>query len=550
MGGLQTKSNASFDVLVTTPEALRMLQGFSGSAYQLKHFGLVIFDECHHVSKKHPYRKLARILALLGTERPQILGLTASVTYGVSSTQIEGDIKTLCEELKIELICTSTRKELQEGGYHGATPDVVYSPAEIISPTESTELSTSRIRDSFFTACSESKTSSTCINLLGVVRSLEKEILTLDPRFQSPIDQIGKPGRIQEWSAYALQRSQGAYSKQLAECYCLLQHWYESLRLLVISHRCRANPNPQPAEEIAITYLHMTCTDKILKLNEFLSSACAQSVQDFWKTPILTPRLDNLVTTLLAQKKTHGDKFRGIVFVQHRLVTHILEFFLHNHPDLTFLRCQCVYATSTKASPQFRVSKQECKLRIAMFADGRCNLLISTAVSEEGMDIPASNCIIRFDHIQTPVSLVQSRGRARQAESTFVYLAEDKEKPVSILQQAEENQVKILKSFDLKKIDQNREKQILHAKIQRETIAKKFVQEKKNDNYTATFNIYAQKSACEVIDKYEKKNGGFECVLVIMGQNNTREMRGWGTSKKIAKNIACEEFLKKYILSK
>ena len=31
----------------------------------------------------------------------------------------------------------------------------------------------------------------------------------------------------------------------------------------------------------------------------------------------------------------------------------------------------------------------------------------------------AANCVVRFDEVQTPVSLVQSRGRARKADSSF-----------------------------------------------------------------------------------------------------------------------------------
>ena len=43
-----------------------------------------------------------------------------------------------------------------------------------------------------------------------------------------------------------------------------------------------------------------------------------------------------------------------------------------------------------------------------MFASGACNLLIATAVAEEGMDVQAANCIIRFNPMLNSVSFVQA----------------------------------------------------------------------------------------------------------------------------------------------
>ena len=50
------------------------------------------------------------------------------------------------------------------------------------------------------------------------------------------------------------------------------------------------------------------------------------------------------------------------------------------------------------------------------------SVLLATSVAEEGMDVPAANCVVRFDEVQTAVSLVQSQGRARQEDSSFLLL--------------------------------------------------------------------------------------------------------------------------------
>ena len=63
-------------------------------------------------------------------------------------------------------------------------------------------------------------------------------------------------------------------------------------------------------------------------------------------------------------------------------------------------------------------------------AAGECNCLVATAKAEEGMDIAATNVVIRFDPILNPVSLAQSRGRARQESSDFVVLAQRPDRTV------------------------------------------------------------------------------------------------------------------------
>ena len=108
--------------------------------------------------------------------------------------------------------------------------------------------------------------------------------------------------------------------------------------------------------------------------------------------------------------------------MQQRVVTHVLEHFLNNDADLGHLSTAVIYATNTPATSRLRVRPSDAAGRLRQFADGNVTVLLATSVAEEGMDVPAANCVVRFDEVQTPVSLVQSRGRARQAHSSFVLL--------------------------------------------------------------------------------------------------------------------------------
>ena len=54
MGGAAVP--AAFQVLVSTPAAFISLNASSNPKFRYETFGCIIFDEVHHVMKKHPYR--------------------------------------------------------------------------------------------------------------------------------------------------------------------------------------------------------------------------------------------------------------------------------------------------------------------------------------------------------------------------------------------------------------------------------------------------------------------------------------------------------------
>ena len=103
MGGQSAPKN-DFDVIVSTPAAFISLNASSNSTFQLASFSVIVFDEVHHIMKKHPYRKIARLLACMSNS-PQILGLTASLTYAMGTQKIQSAIVELCTELNMSGDC-------------------------------------------------------------------------------------------------------------------------------------------------------------------------------------------------------------------------------------------------------------------------------------------------------------------------------------------------------------------------------------------------------------------------------------------------------------
>lgn len=64
-------------------------------------------------------------------------------------------------------------------------------------------------------------------------------------------------------------------------------------------------------------------------------------------------------------------------------------------------------------------------MTIIKFKSGELNCIFATSVAEEGLDIPDCNLIIRFDLYKTMIQYIQSRGRARQAQSTYIHMIEE-----------------------------------------------------------------------------------------------------------------------------
>ena len=165
-------------------------------------------------------------------------------------------------------------------------------------------------------------------------------------------------------------------------------------------------------------------------------------------------RIKNLSEVLCDLRDKYRDgagtcNMRCIVFVQQRITAHVLKHCLDT--DVRLFRCDVLYATSAaaRASPMLRLSPTAAREALQRFGDGTVQVLISTAVAEEGVDVPRANCVVRFDAVQTPVSLVQSRGRAREAGSTLVMLTQPNALPVSHFDAAEALQGDIIRRLQL-----------------------------------------------------------------------------------------------------
>jgi len=194
------------------------------------------------------------------------------------------------------------------------------------------------------------------------------------------------------------------------------------------------------------------------------------------------------------------------------------------------------------------VTPSQSKERVNQFASGKVQLLISTTVAEEGMDVPAANCIIRFDPILTPVSLVQGRGRARQEDSSFVVMEERQDRTVANLTVAEESQKNVLSSYnsDLleSQMEENKRKlQIVRQNQERNAI--NFLKTAKGGTPTSIVKTFCVKSNREVVENVKQGTWGWRYSLSVLGGNEVIQVEQEAASKQNAKNEAYMILLQK-----
>ena len=168
-------------------------------------------------------------------------------------------------------------------------------------------------------------------------------------------------------------------------------------------------------------------------LNQLVVSLVSDNCQDIVNGS--TDKVRVLVECLVAEKasvEAQNETFSGLVFVTRRDAVLALAEVLSRHPQTKDLFViGCLLGTSESRFRQtflditrslFRQPQEE---TLNDLKSGDTNLVISTSVAEEGIDIQSCCNVIRWDPPQNMVSWAQSRGRARRQRSTFVVMFPD-----------------------------------------------------------------------------------------------------------------------------
>ena len=375
-------------IISATPQTVEsdLLKG----RYSLKDVSLVVFDECHHGVGSYSYVYLASRY-VSQSKYNLILGLTASPGSDKEK------IKEVCENLYIQNIVVKTEEDSDVKPY--------FNPVEIdwVRIKMSSELE--KIKKHVDKAL---KVRLKGLKNMGVIRTVsvnKTDILKARGRVQSAIARSVNPKK---------------------EC-------FQAISIL------SAVINIQHSQELIETQGVITFNKYISRLRKKKTKASRSLIQDsnFGKAIYLAreaekhglehPKLKKVVDIIKkelgqnGQTKLQSDRYgkdadqkssKIIVFTQYR---DSLEM-IHQKLNKEGIKSAKFFGQASRDGEKGLTQKEQKEI-IKAFKIGEYDVLLSTSVAEEGIDIPAVDLVILYEPVPSEVRMIQRRGRTGRKRS-------------------------------------------------------------------------------------------------------------------------------------
>ena len=375
-------------IICATPQTVEsdLLKG----RYSLKDVSLVVFDECHHGVGSYSYVYLASRY-VKESKFNLILGLTASPGSD------EEKIKEVCDNLYIQSIVVKTEEDNDVRPY--------FNPVAIdwVRVKMSSELE--KIKTHVDKAL---KIRLKGLKNMGVIRTVSV----------NKLDILKARGRVQS----AIARSVNPKK----EC-------FQAISIL------SAVINIQHSQELIETQGVVTFNKYVARLRKKKTKAAKSLIQDpnFGKAIYLAreaekhglehPKLKKVTDIIKkelgqnGQTKLQSDRYvkdadqkssKIMVFTQYR---DSLEM-IHQKLEKEGIKSAKFFGQASRDGEKGLTQKEQKEI-IKAFKIGEYDVLLSTSVAEEGIDIPAVDLVILYEPVPSEVRMIQRRGRTGRKRS-------------------------------------------------------------------------------------------------------------------------------------
>ncbi|NXH12588.1 DHX58 helicase, partial [Bucco capensis] len=392
------------DVLICTAQLLQnaLASSEEDMRVELTDFSLLVIDECHHTHKEAVYNKimLNYLQRKLSGQQdlPQVLGLTATPGTG-GATSFEGAVEhilQICANLDAEKI-TSVQEEVQHLQSHVPQPRKQY------------DLCQERAQDPFGERLKKV--------MEQIQQYMEMPDLPQDfgtPSYEQHIVELEK-------------RAAETFSRRARLCALHLRRYNDAL---LISDTVRMADAFQSLQQFY-------AADRDIKdpTEQFLAAMFEEN-----RTVLQAlagdqryenPKLGKLEEILREHFQPLGTS-RGIVFTVTRQCAHSLLSWLQDTATLQGQHIRAAVLTGAGYSNHVRhMTQSEQQDVIKLFREGALNLLFSTSVAEEGLDIPECSIVVRYGLMTNEISMIQAQGRARAKTSVYSVVAKTNSREVS-----------------------------------------------------------------------------------------------------------------------
>jgi endoribonuclease Dicer len=332
---------------------------------------ILIFDEAHHAKSNHPYALIMKDFYVREpdvSKRPRIFGMTASPVD--ANTDVYDAARKL-ENLLHCRIATASEETLNRNNIARPNEEVIhYAPLQL--PLETSFHQAIKAR-------------------YGDVQGFGK-FFTTSKRISS---ELGRWASDMYWS-FAFSEAESRKRENRKE----LQHNKEN--------------NGQNVSQLDQQIARLQEASEFIRQYDFgLPTASPADVSS--KVIVLKEWLDLYYG--------RASDTRCIIFVEQRQTARLL-LLLFRHLGGPNLHAGILLGNSSRSGDASITLKSQV-LTVQKFRQGKLNCLFSTSVAEEGLDIPQCNLVVRFDLYRNMIAYVQSRGRARHKNSTYLHMLEE-----------------------------------------------------------------------------------------------------------------------------
>ncbi|KAI1794925.1 P-loop containing nucleoside triphosphate hydrolase protein [Ganoderma leucocontextum] len=437
-------------IMVTTPQVLldALHHGYVDMGSDI---GLLVYDEAHHAIGKHPYSMIMKnhyfelpprspVDNSASRVRPMVLGLTASPTYGANVETAFRDL-----ERNLDSTIRSSRNNRDELAQHVHRPEfkhIIYaSPVHVWDGVPSVNYKA----------------------LANLVSTLDIE---KDPYVIALRERLAKlqPGddrrRVDQQVSKAIDKEDTFTHKGLrdfvrtAADICIelgtwAADWYVAR---VIEHTKKA---ANPYNNIMSAWQEKEKRYLLGILNQVHITEPSSDTDEILAN--ITPKVRALVDNLIVEEtifRSMDEDYSGLIFVTRRDTVLVLAELLRRIPETWQLfRVGCLLGSSSSFKRHSFLDITRSMLDDSQsdilrdFKIGDKNLIVSTSVAEEGIDIQACGSVVRFDVPPNVVSWAQSRGRARRKRSSFILMF-DEAAPREVVQKWEETERQMMAAYN------------------------------------------------------------------------------------------------------
>ncbi|KAH8501303.1 hypothetical protein H0E87_016207 [Populus deltoides] len=381
------------EVLVMTPQIL--LNGLRHSYIKLEWIKVMIFDECHHTSGKHPYACIMTEffhceLKSGHHDLPRIFGMTASP---IKSKGANSELHYWQQIRELEDIMNSK----------------IYTCVSESALAEFIPFSTPK-----FLFYEHMKIPD------GIFAYLLKELGNLRAKHEHMLEQLD----LNESAAVSIRNKISKVHSALMFCLEELGVWLAFQAAQFLSH-CDTDGDFISGGKLDVsgeTIVKNFCQDASLAISNCFSAGQECSIRDNIKAHLgaglLTSKILCLVESLLQYRDLK--EIRCIVFVERVITAVVLESLLSKLlPKHGSWKTKYIAGNNSGLQSQTRKIQNEI---VEEFRKGMVNIIIATSILEEGLDVQSCNLVIRFDPSATVSSFIQSRGRARMQNSDYLLM--------------------------------------------------------------------------------------------------------------------------------